>query len=422
MNITPRTLIAASGALLVAVLLPVTGQASGGLRDAAVVTNGAIITNGSIVGPRGELRVGPWSPDDRASVSPDGTSLAYPRIKPLQGPDDVSLRVLESGGEPREVWSDVGLFLHQPVWSPDGTQLAVATMPFGIESGPAKVWLVPADGSSDPTLLLDGRRGEFSQLAWSADGSSLYYPRYGNDIFRYDLGSQTFHQVTGLCTWAKLESPGPAADDCSGGLREHLAASPDGTQIVTTIGRQVQVVDASSGDVVRTLADLPRSEFPVGVAWAPDGGSIAYARLWWRSGRLSTEVVPATGGSARVVADSAVSSWQPCPEGDCPVLGEPRTEAKVSVSPAVRGDDVDLLGRVRPVPEYTLRGQQVAIVLQKQRGSGWATVKRTSARLEPDLTFAKTLRLPTASTCRAVVSFPGSWYLTPARAKRSFSC
>ena len=112
--------------------------------------------------------------------SPDGTRLALTRF-PLDDSGDVAsgwqsgeIVVVSVGtGESRQVVVNGS----HPVWSPDGRQIAfirwdVSDLP---QSLTPYIYLVDADGTSEPVLLAQGEHP-----SWSPDGTRIAFTRYVN--------------------------------------------------------------------------------------------------------------------------------------------------------------------------------------------------------------------------------------------------
>jgi serine/threonine-protein kinase len=96
----------------------------------------------------------PRSDYDQPRVAPDGQSIVS------QGPLRELIRMdLRSGGRVRLAQPQASL----PEWSPDGQQIA-----FG--DAVSSMWIVPSDGSSPPTRVVDQRVWPYS---WSSDGNII---------------------------------------------------------------------------------------------------------------------------------------------------------------------------------------------------------------------------------------------------------
>jgi Tol biopolymer transport system component len=177
-----HVLVAASGNRRTTLLLQ-----SGLLRGTVPSTSYLLIQQGATtVVTTGRRFEGPHAVVEgtNASAAADGTHLAYLRggtlyVSTIDGTDE---HAIATGIEPPS--SDVT----GPVWSPDGTRIAVA-------SGSSLV-LVQSDGSSQRTLVDNGTAND--NPTWSHDAMTL--------AFEHDTGSTweiwTATQSCGFCTTA----------------------------------------------------------------------------------------------------------------------------------------------------------------------------------------------------------------------------
>jgi TolB protein len=67
---------------------------------------------------------------------------------------------------------------HDPVWSPDGTQLATLRYVVG-SSGPHELWLMDADGTNGRLLVAPITSWMLNNIAWSADSNWLVFAKDG---------------------------------------------------------------------------------------------------------------------------------------------------------------------------------------------------------------------------------------------------
>jgi len=95
------------------------------------------------------------------SWSPDGSRLA---VSMGYGLDVVEV----ASGESKRL-ADIA---RDPAWSPDGTRLAFSVWDDANGSDTSRIYIVEADGSSEPQILTDG-----GDPAWSPDGSRIAFAR-----------------------------------------------------------------------------------------------------------------------------------------------------------------------------------------------------------------------------------------------------
>lgn len=147
-------------------------------------------------------------------------------------------------------------------WSPDGSQLAVY--------GAAGVWLYdPTTLAAQPMLLaehsVEARSGVFS-----ADGS-LFIAASDDGIVQ---------------VWDLVASQAVLSLNIDGDFgTARAAASPNGTQLVMSIGDNLRIHDVATGEVVAELENA-HTNIITGLAYSPDGVAIVScssdktARLW----------------------------------------------------------------------------------------------------------------------------------------------
>jgi len=98
-----------------------------------------------------------------AVPSPDGRRIAFTAL------NQVYVLDLAEGAEPRRLTSDEAVNHHQPVWSPDGRDLAFVSWS-DAEGG--HIWRISADGRGQPRRLT-GQAALYRDLAWSPDAARI---------------------------------------------------------------------------------------------------------------------------------------------------------------------------------------------------------------------------------------------------------
>lgn len=152
-----------------------------------------------------------------------------------------------------------------PVWSPDGSQIAFRSHRDGNE----EIYIMNADGSNQHNLT-NHPEGDWSP-AWSPDGTQIAFASgrdtdSGNDIFLINVDGSNLIQLTDIP-----------------GISEYPTWSPDGEKIAfhCTFGRvevgqadfEICVVNADGTDLQQITDTAGSNKQP---AWSPDGEKIAF--------------------------------------------------------------------------------------------------------------------------------------------------
>ena len=106
------------------------------------------------------------------SLSPDDRTLAIEKTDPSTKRHTIWLLDLPRGLTSRLVSDPPGA--HNPVWSPDGTEIAFSSNRLGA----LDVFKVPAAGNGGDSLLLDSKGAAVVVTDWSADGRLLLCERH----------------------------------------------------------------------------------------------------------------------------------------------------------------------------------------------------------------------------------------------------
>ena len=178
-------------------------------------------------------------------------------------------------------------------WSPDGSQLAyirmrtLGTLGHTIiirSSGSGEERSIPVDAST------------IRRLVWDPDGTSLIFPGIDRDrrpgVFRVDLKSGAV---------STLFHAGPNVVIPQAGITR------DGKSIVYHAMNVVNVASGSQPIVVRNLQTGQETVLtqavptPTGMVLSPDGQSVAVTAVDESTGRYTLMVVPVAGGAAREV-------------------------------------------------------------------------------------------------------------------------
>lgn len=201
--------------------------------------------------------------------------------------DDCDSRVVFVWGEHGIVYMDFndGSFPQviveegiNPVWSPDGTQIAFQTF---------DIYVVNVDGSDLTRLTVDEAYDSSPQ--WSPDGSQI--------VFESDRdGNSEVYLMNADGTGQTNITNHPAHDI-------YPSWSPDGTQITFMSDRdgdyEVFTMNADGSNLAQITFNSDFDELPV---WSPDGVNIVYASL------IGDEIpgvfyIPASGGTPIQIAN-----------------------------------------------------------------------------------------------------------------------
>jgi Tol biopolymer transport system component len=155
-----------------------------------------------------------------------------------------------------------------PSWSPDGSQLAFATL----TGSNWEIWLINTDGSG--AVKIEGTQGGMDP-SWSPDGTKIAFVVWDNhsEIYTINIDGSGLARLT--------DNDARDADP---------SWSPDGSQIVFSSNRdgsdsELYIVNADGGKVIQLTNNNIDEWDP---SWSPDGLQIAY--LYDRGPSAYTEI------------------------------------------------------------------------------------------------------------------------------------
>ncbi len=299
----------------------------------------------------------------QASISPDGTRIAFCRNRPGGGLRIWVASMYDSSGARQLTRDDDGIWDHRdPAWSPDGKEIC-----YGTRHG---LWTVPVSGGRARRLTTDE---EYSiEPVWSRDGRFIYFAskRSGSlAIWRIPSGGGELQRVT---TGTALEShPDISRDgkrlcystgettyrsyllDIKTGRETHLAElgadtmaaiSPDNGRIVFTSDRgafnyNLWILPLRDG---KPSGPPYRLTNPPGIgthaAFSADGNWIVYYRVIGETRHVW--IVPARGGQPVQFTDGESRDYHPAwsPDGaHIAYCAEEQDRVRLMVAPVKDG-------------------------------------------------------------------------------------
>jgi Tol biopolymer transport system component len=274
-------------------------------RNAALVV--ADVRDDGSADDRLTIDVGDGLPPPCPVWSPDGVQVAFgvPRTSPVNPTTSGAgseVWVVRPGDAKVTVLPD--LLATGLAWSPDGTQLGIATQRERSVSGEvldSRIRLYePASGAMRP---LDGTAGA-GQLTWSPDGQLIAYMTGDSEHELRAIDVQTGRQEVLAAPFIAIHGIGPVW-------------SPDGEAIVyqRSVGRENHEVvlvmpgDRSDDSVGPREVVIPSFQqtaegsghlFPYRVTWSPDGKYLLYV-AWTTDWTEAGTVAPLDGVEAGVI-------------------------------------------------------------------------------------------------------------------------
>lgn len=186
--------------------------------------------------------------------SPDGSQIAFVYLEDKTGIDDIYV-MNKDGSNIRRLTESVGSD-RSPTWSPDGTQIAF----FSGRSGSGDIYVMNADGSDQRNLTNNDYKDDFP--SWSPDGTRIAFSSTLNgdgdyDIYSMDTDGGNICQIT-----------------FNNGWDFHPEWSPDGSQIAFTSRSNDNIyIMNSDGTEMHQLADVGYDLLP---SWTADGQAVTF--------------------------------------------------------------------------------------------------------------------------------------------------
>jgi TolB protein len=202
--------------------------------------------------------------DDEAAVSPDGRRIAF--VSNRSGTNQIY--VMNADGSRQRQLTAFGLRddVHNPSWSPDGRKIAFSGFVEGFdeEFGDRDIYVMSANGRNLSLLLGGlGEAAEDDEPVWSPDGKQLAFTRGGFNVFIANADGSGV-RLFSLCGVHPCRSPAWSPDGARIAYEVHVSG-----------GLGYFETRPSAGGAVQQFA-VSLAAGRGGPAWAPDGASLVY--------------------------------------------------------------------------------------------------------------------------------------------------
>ena len=199
------------------------------------------------------------------TFSPDGSQIAFAWNGGASAGGQFDLYVKSLGSERLLQLTHQPALRINPAWSPDGSSIAFVR----ITHGAAGIFVIPALGGSERSILSKVAVGLFVQISWSPDGRQLAYSAYGPG------GSARVYLVSLDSLDTQPLRPAPECLEAG-----EPAFSPDGKQLAfvcisSSAAYTIYAMQLPHGPL-RPLASVMGN--PQGLAWAVEGDRLIFSK------------------------------------------------------------------------------------------------------------------------------------------------
>lgn len=239
-----------------------------------------------------------WSPDGRRILLQAGINSISTVVRITVGADNKATEAVQ-------LTADVKADSAQPVWSPDGTQIAFQSKR---EGGDWQVFVMDADGNRKRRIS-DGKNAAL-QPAWSPDGKSIAYMQ----------GAAAQDQPKELYI-APASAGAPKEITSLGKSLNRPIWSPDGKSIVLyeyldSRNLPIMIMNAD-GTGLRTLV---QGGAIVGARFSPSGDKLLYSEISTSASASGTDIftISPSGGTPTNLTPNSAEDYQPAwsPDGN----------------------------------------------------------------------------------------------------------
>jgi Tol biopolymer transport system component len=285
------------------------------------------------VGIDGEIAAPLTEPFTREPVfSPDGSQIAYVKINPNNNLGEEIWVISAKGGKPTLVCSEADVIVKSPVWSPDGKMIAFLSRKYkkGYANESNELWIVPVSENGNRKSKINKIKlpvGTTYQLAgWSNNhkiGVLLPSPRITGIYTVPSTGGKSV-RLTTKPAWMPCWSPDGQRIYFDGLHTDDMA----GIEFIPAQGGEVKRLPIQSDKYVQPSG--PTS----GTSVSPDGSMIVFSG--WYPGSTDVErtpgshimLAPVNGGKLVQLTENPHGDTNPCWAPDGKLIAFTRAEQK----------------------------------------------------------------------------------------------